>query len=212
MNQALSITGLKEIYHKYEIFILDQWGVMHDGFFGYDNAIKCINQMYLDKKKLIIISNSSKKKITTKLRLPELGFDPKNFIEVMTSGEMIWQSLNTKNYYETKNLGKNCYYIYDESKEGDNKYIEGLDKFNFVEKIEEADFILGCTPFSNKQILDFFPILEIAKNNNLPFICANPDFETIKNGSEKSLYCMGAIAELYKNIGGKVFFFRKTKY
>ena len=37
------------------------------------------------------------------------------------------------------------------------------------------------------------------------FICANPDFDTIENNPDSDKYCMGTIAQLYRNIGGKTF-------
>ena len=57
-----SLKGIGEIINKYEVFILDQWGVMHDGNKAYSNAIKCIDYLKANNKKLIIISNSSKRK------------------------------------------------------------------------------------------------------------------------------------------------------
>ena len=41
MTQA--IRSFSEILDKYDMFILDQWGVMHDGIRGYDHAIAAIN-------------------------------------------------------------------------------------------------------------------------------------------------------------------------
>ena len=39
MKQISTISGLKEIYNNYDIFLFDQWGVMHDGYSGYKKAI-----------------------------------------------------------------------------------------------------------------------------------------------------------------------------
>ena len=50
---------------KYDFFILDQWGVMHDGHKGYKHAINAVNKLILEGKKLIIISNTSKRKISS---------------------------------------------------------------------------------------------------------------------------------------------------
>ena len=74
-------------------------------------SIKCVKKLHKEKKDIIIISNSSKRKETTIKRLPSLGFDPKHFMEVVTSGEMIWQSMNNESYDFTKNLEKNCYHM-----------------------------------------------------------------------------------------------------
>ena len=62
MRAVKNIFGLKEIFQNYDTFILDQWGVMHDGYIGYPEAIKCIADLISNNKKIIIISNSSKKK------------------------------------------------------------------------------------------------------------------------------------------------------
>ena len=51
--------------------------------------------------------------------------------------------------------------------------------------------------------------LEKAISKNLPFICANPDFETVENTSNNKIICMGAVAELYKDFGGTVFIMGK---
>ena len=87
------INSFSEISDKYNVFILDQWGVMHDGHNGYDHAIDAVKHLIYKNKQLIIISNSSKRRISSINRLKDLGFDKNNFIEVMTSGEMIWQEL-----------------------------------------------------------------------------------------------------------------------
>ena len=70
-----SLESIREIINKYEVFILDQWGVIHDGNEGYAHAIRCINYLKANNKKLIIISNSSKRKQTSINRLTILGFN-----------------------------------------------------------------------------------------------------------------------------------------
>ena len=208
MSKVKLINGLSDIYHNYDAFIIDQWGVMHDGEKAYQSAITCINTLFKNKKMLSIVSNSSKKNDFTILRLPQLGFNNKYFTEIITSGEMIWNALKLETHEDFKKLGKNCCHINNDSKEDGKLFIKGLEKFDFVDDIQNADFILGCTPFANKKIIDYIPILDKAKKNNLSFVCANPDFETVKNNfynhSKKMVFCMGTLAELYKQIGGQV--------
>ena len=76
-----SIECISKIVDKYDVFILDQWGVMHDGFYGYPHAIDCVNKLVQLKKKLIIISNTSKRKNTTSDQLVKLGFEKNSFPE-----------------------------------------------------------------------------------------------------------------------------------
>ena len=211
MKSTQTIKGLADIINQYDVFILDQWGVMHDGIKGYIQAIKCVEKLYKEKKEIIIISNSSKRKKTSINRLTKLGFDPKHFMEVITSGEMIWQSLNNESYDFTKNLEKNCYHMYDQVKEDGKYFIRGLEKFNFVKKIDDANFILACTPLPGYNVIDYIPLLTKALEKKLPFICANPDYETVENNFDKINICMGTIAQFYKSLGGEIFILGKPE-
>ncbi len=114
------INSFSDILDKYDFFILDQWGVMHDGHKGYKHAINAVNKLITENKKLIIISNSSKRKISSIDRLKNLGFNKNDFIEILTSGEMIWQELFNLSSKDNTNL-KNCFHIYDNSKEDMDK-------------------------------------------------------------------------------------------
>ncbi len=195
------IISIEEIINDYDNFIIDQWGVMHDGTFGYDYAFKSINILNSNNKNLFIISNSSKRSKSSIDRLPKLGFKKSSFINTVTSGEMIWQLLKKKSL-EDKNK-KNCFHIYDEEKEDGLDFRIGLN-FNFVEKVEDADLILACTPFINLQPIDYIPLLEVAYKKEITMYCANPDLETVESKSNNNVFCMGAIGEIYKKMGGNV--------
>ena len=43
----ISIDSITDIINNYENYLIDQWGVMHDGLNGYNHAIETIN--YLEK-------------------------------------------------------------------------------------------------------------------------------------------------------------------
>ncbi len=197
----INIKSILEITDKYENYIIDQWGVMHDGTNGYDHAIETINYLEKKNKKLFIISNSSKRKNSSEENLPKLGFTKNSFINIFTSGEMIWKLIHDK-YLKNDNK-KKCFHIYDESKEDGVVFRNGLN-LTFVDKIDNADFILACTPFKNIPLIDYIPILDKAFEKNLIMYCANPDFETIEKNNKQNIFCMGAVAEIYKKMGGNV--------
>ena len=196
------INGIETIIDKYDLYLLDQWGVIHNGVSGYPKAIKAIDYLINKNKKIIIISNSSKKKQSTIQRLPKLGFKKENFFDVLTSGQMIWNEISNFLFKYGKNLHK-CFHIYDNSKEDGLDFRKGLDKLKFVKEIEKSDFILACTPFNDSKPVDYIPLLKIAIDKNLKMFCANPDYETIEKDQNKS-FCMGTIAKIYENMGGEV--------
>ena len=75
MTSTQLIESISKIVNQYELFLIDQWGVLHNGYIGYPSAINCIKDLIKLRKKLIIISNSSKRKNPTIERLPKLGFN-----------------------------------------------------------------------------------------------------------------------------------------
>ena len=52
------IDSISDIISLYDVFILDQWGVMHDGYKGYDHAINSVEKLIKENKKLM--ENSAK--------------------------------------------------------------------------------------------------------------------------------------------------------
>mgnify|MGYP001198895131 CR=1 FL=1 len=195
-----TIKSIKDIADDYETFLIDQWGVMHDGNDGFNHAIQTIDFLENKKKNLIVISNSSKRKKTSLEKLPLLGFRKKSFVEVETSGELIWNLV--KNI--SLNLRKEavCLHIYDDTKEDGLGFRKGLENITFTDNIKEADFILACTPYFNSKPVNYIPLLDKALEKNLIMYCANPDFETIDK--QNNIFCMGLIGKLYEKIGGRV--------
>ena len=39
------IKGLSEVYHKYDVFFIDLWGVVHNGIKLYPGAIKVLENL-----------------------------------------------------------------------------------------------------------------------------------------------------------------------
>ena len=59
-----SISGLSspEILENYDTFLLDMWGVMHNGSEPYAGVLDAVKELKALGKKLIILSNSSKRR------------------------------------------------------------------------------------------------------------------------------------------------------
>ena len=76
-----------ELTSRYQGFILDQFGVMHNGSSALPGAAELVEHLAKANKKLIILSNTSSPAHTTLARLPGLGFNPDHFIGAVTSGD-----------------------------------------------------------------------------------------------------------------------------
>ena len=89
-NKSFEVHGCfnKDLINRYDGFILDQFGVLHNGLNGLDGApelVKVLVNKY--NKKLVVLSNSSSSSKSCKLKLPDLGFNPNYFVNAVTSGE-----------------------------------------------------------------------------------------------------------------------------
>jgi beta-phosphoglucomutase-like phosphatase (HAD superfamily) len=59
---SISSISSPEILDKYDTFLLDMWGVMHDGSKPYEGVLQTVKELKGMGKNLIILSNSSKRR------------------------------------------------------------------------------------------------------------------------------------------------------
>lgn len=189
--------GLYELMDSYDGFIMDQWGVLHDGVNPYDGVLDALNHLKQRKKQVVILSNSGKRSSDNIERLKKLGFKSTMYKEVVTAGEVTWQGLKEQKDPPFKGLGDKCYLI---SRPDDRALLEGLD-VEVVDDIEQATFILITGFDSPKMALeDLDPVFKRAVVKRLPAICANPDMVTLY-GQERAVG-PGAVAKRYHELGG----------
>ena len=199
------IDGINEVINQYDFFILDIWGVIHDGKEPYPNVAKVLRYLKQKNKIICLLSNAPRRaeKVIEILENMSITSDFYDFI--ITSGETVYNYLkyNTLNNYQ--NFGINYLYI---GPKKDMDLIKDLN-YNLVNLASEANFIIA-TGFDHDGSIITEKIEQItqARKFNLPMICANPDLVVIRrNGSE--LPCAGVIAQQYENIGGEVIYFGK---
>ncbi|MGY4329789.1 HAD superfamily hydrolase (TIGR01459 family) [Bradyrhizobium sp. LB7.2] len=91
--------------------------------------------------------------------------------------------------------------------ERDNSIYRGLDAV--LAPLEEADYIVctGLYDDETETAEDYRGMMLKARERKLTLICANPDIVVEKG--DRLIYCAGAIAELYRELGGEVLFYGK---
>ena len=191
-----TIRGLSEIYHKYDTFYVDLWGVVHNGIHLNSGAIDVLHNLYKLNKKFILMSNAPRPAENVKNFLLKMKMDKIFIKNVFTSGEAALISLKKKIY------GENFYHL---GPERDRDLFRGLEKNSKM--LKDADFIL-CTGFLDKRenSLNFYK--NFLKNyTQIKMICTNPDF-IVYRGPIKE-YCAGTLARIFEELGGKVIYFGK---
>ncbi|XP_057816100.2 uncharacterized protein LOC131029587 isoform X1 [Cryptomeria japonica] len=211
-NQNFQIlTGLRDLArsHQYKAWLLDQFGVLHDGQRPYPGAVATLEQLAHSGAKMVIVSNSSRRSWVTMEKMTKLGFDPSLFVGAITSGELTHQFLLRRNDPWFAALGRRCIHMTWSDRGAIS--LEGLD-LQIVEHLEAADFILahgteaiglandcGVQPMKLDELEE---ILEHAVDKGIPMIIANPDHVTVE---ARALSVMpGTLGSKYEKMGGQV--------
>ena len=85
------IGGLREIVDQFDLFLVDQYGVLHDGVAGYPGAIDGLIKSTSHGRKIVVLTNSGKSSAKNRARLDALGFADSGFNAVVSSGDVALQ-------------------------------------------------------------------------------------------------------------------------
>ncbi len=206
---------LASLATKYDVFLIDQWGVLHNGKEPYPHVIYALERLKEMKKTLILLSNSSKRKESVEIGLKRVGI-PLVFDEIITSGGVGFDLMMDKyrcatslnidsSIVRSRKLKAFVIGNYDD----DVEYVRSAD--SDLAPISSADFILARGMFSlvsdTNDIVKFpsaddllnniTSILKTSTERNLPMLITNPDFaRPDKNKSPMP----GIIGKLYRNL------------
>jgi len=194
-----SIQGLGEIAAGYDLFLIDQWGVIHDGETPYDGAIDTLGELRAIGKPVVILSNSARRAHVGIEKMDSMGIPRASYDHLVTSGEQTWQALRYRKDPFHAGLGRRCLLF----SWGDDRGLTGggID-LELVDDLAEADFILMAG--TNREPSEHYePVLQEALDRGLPMVCANPDLVSVTPEGELVI-CPGQVARRYEEIGGTV--------
>ena len=187
---------LSKIYTLYDTFIIDLWGVMHNGISLNKSAIEAVDNLLKNSKKIVFLSNAPRPSNKVKQFLRKLNMNEKFLSNVMTSGEAAMQAINQNQF------GKLFYHL---GPSRDDSIFNNV-KHNKT-KLENCEFIL-CTGLFDQHEDDLNYYKELLKDSiSKKLICTNPDLTVHRGETEE--YCAGSIAAIFESLGGKVIYFGK---
>jgi HAD superfamily hydrolase (TIGR01459 family) len=204
MAEPTFCAGVADLAARYDHFVVDQWGVLHDGHAPYPDAIACLRRLRAAGRRVVLLSNSGKRTRINRARLREIGFGEELFDDVVTSGEATWRALADRTDPFFRELGRRCILW---SRYGDRSLVEELD-LETVQHVDDADFLLLGGIEDAARLEDFWDALERAAARDLPMVCANPDIVAVQT---KGIFGVapGAVARYYEGLGGRVFYVGK---
>ncbi|MAS86936.1 MAG: TIGR01459 family HAD-type hydrolase [Micavibrio sp.] len=196
--------GVSDLSDSYTGFILDGWGVIHDGKAIYPEVHEVLDQLKARKKEVIILTNSSRSEETNIEQLEKMGLQRNMYTHMVSSGEFIRQGLKDRKESIFAGLGERVFLL---NRKGDTSLIDGLG-LKKAHDPENADFMLITgSDAPEKSLEDYDPVLRKASQKRIKAICANPDMFMMADG--KTYFGAGQIAKRYASFGGVVDFIGK---
>ncbi len=194
-----TINGLSQLAEEYDGFIIDLWGVIHDGVRPYQGAVDCLRR--LQSRPVLLLSNAPRRAYAARQMLRTMGIEDALYTDILTSGEAVWMALRDRSDSWFAKLGRRAFLL---GPERDRSVLLDLD-LEIVGTPAGASFVVNTGPDDlgdPSELAPFVPVLDECLRAGLPMICANPDLVVIRGGSR--ILCAGALAEYYVQAGGDV--------
>lgn len=179
---------------RYDAVLCDVWGVVHNGVAAFAEACEALMRFRARGGTVILVSNAPRPGHIIVKQLDRLGVPRAAYDAIVTSGDVA-------QHYMAARPGAAIYHLG-----------PGRDLSNFAEadvrlgSLDEAEYIV-CTGLFNDETEtpeDYRALLEKARERRLFMVCANPDL-VVERG-EQLVYCAGALADRYRELGGEVLY------
>ena len=189
-------SSFSDLISKYDGFILDQYGVLHNGRQPLPGAVDCVKKLVEQNKKLVILSNTSSVSSSALNKIRKIGFDPEWFnAGAVTSGEEASRYIQKRfGSGPSESPKKAIWLTYSKGPltPPPEEFLGRCGNIELAESVDEADFIIGhgaeiwLQPNDEEVSIGSFmqdgsfnvlgPLLAECRERAIPFVCANPDF------------------------------------
>lgn len=189
--------SLRELVGGVEVVLSDIWGVVHNGLESFPEACEALHTYRSRGGTVILITNAPRPADSVQRQLRKLGVADETYDAIVSSGDLT-------RLYVAAHPGRKMFWL---GPERDNSIYRGLDAK--TAPLEEADYIVctGLYDDETETAEDYRGMMLKARERKLTLVCANPDI-VVERG-DRLIYCAGAIAELYRELGGEVIFYGK---
>ncbi|MDZ4790431.1 MAG: TIGR01459 family HAD-type hydrolase [Hyphomicrobiales bacterium] len=185
------LPGIAALAGNYDVWLCDIWGVIHNGVTVFPAAVAACQLFRAGGGKVLLITNAPRPTDFIEAQLTAMGIHGVHDA-IATSGDVTVTLMRERAGQAVFHLGP----------DRDKPMLDGLD----LRRVEpqDAEFILNSGPFQDDTETpeDYRERFKALVARNVPMLCANPDL-TVERGGHV-IYCAGALAALYEEMGGKV--------
>jgi len=191
------VERLHDLVDDVDVVLSDIWGVVHNGLESFPEACEALHAFRSRGGTVIMITNAPRPADSVQRQLRKLGVADDTYDAIVSSGDLT-------RHYVAGHPGRKVFWV---GPERDSSIYRGLDLT--LSPIEQADYIVctGLFDDETETAEDYRDTLLQARERQLTLICANPDI-VVERG-DRLIFCAGAIAELYRELGGEVIFYGK---
>lgn len=193
MTLPVVLNHLSAVADDYDVLLCDVWGVIHNGRESWPAACDALTRFNEKGGHVVLISNSPRPSSDVISQLDGLDVPRSSWKRFVTSGDATRAELAKRAPQAALAIGP----------DRDATTYEGTG-LQLVDTVEGADFVsvTGLVDDATETPESYRAILSEAADKGLDLICANPD-RVVQKG-DNLIYCAGALADLYEELGGKV--------
>jgi HAD superfamily hydrolase (TIGR01459 family) len=197
MTELRFVEKLRDVVAGVDVVLSDIWGVVHNGLESFPEACAALHTFRERGGTVILITNAPRPADSVQRQLRKLHVPDESYDAIVSSGDLT-------RHFIAGHPGQKIFWL---GPERDGSIHRGLDPV--LVGIEQADYIVctGLFDDETESAEDYRGMMLEARQRRLPLVCANPDI-VVERG-DRLIYCAGAIAELYRELGGEVIFYGK---
>jgi HAD superfamily hydrolase (TIGR01459 family) len=183
--------GLRDFAGDYDSLLCDVWGVLHNGVSAFPRAVEALSRFRTNVGPVVLLTNAPRPSHAIRAQLRSLRVDDDAYDAVLSSGDVTRGLIAARPGVKLYNIGP----------ERDLSLYEGLDIALALEDEAELVCCTGLVDDTTETPEHYRPLLSRLAARGLTLICANPDLVVDRGGT--LVYCAGALARLYVEIGGE---------
>lgn len=200
------IRSLDEIATQYDVLFCDLWGCVHNGHDPYPAAIAALQRFRQGGGQVVLMTNAPRPAQFVQAQLQGMGVPDDAWDIIVSSGDAAQDAMLAGA------VGRKVWAISPAKDDGFFDDIPAVWKdAPAIRKVplEEAEGIVCTGPFNedDDHPHDYKAQLMLARERGLKLLCANPDI--VVDMGDRRIYCAGAIAEYYTQLGGESLYFGK---
>ena len=199
-EMSIPVSRVEALAARYPAFLIDQWGVLHDGQSPYPGAIETMERLRANGNRVLLLSNTAKPETSNIVMLEKIGFAHHLYDGIVTAGDDARDAVEHEDDDFYRSLGPRCLPL----TRPDEHALAQCEGMTLVHSVEEADwlFLLSMEP-PRESIASWTPLLERAAARGLPMVCGNPDLHRATQ-DRGLLEAPGQVAAVYAGLGGAV--------